>query len=832
MYTNENLDIPHVADHEYLKTLIDSLPMPVFWKDVDSCYRGCNKQFLEYEGFNSKDELLGKNDYQMPWKAYARQYRESDKQILKSKKARYGYEECQVRDNGSKRWYITSKIPLIDENGTPIGIMVYYEDITEQKEMGKKLGENDQFLSGVLNDLKTYLGILDPDGKIIFINNTPLNISKLELSQLQGRYFYDAPWWSSVETRNLIKRDLETCATGTQVSRKIQANMGSRDLRWISFSSHPVVDETGKITRLIVEGRDVSEDVSEVKQAQVQLQEEKERLQVTLHSIGDAVITTDTQGIVDYMNPAAEKLTAWAFVDALGQPLNKVLTIVGEQDFKPCLNPVKLCLEQEKVVSLGNQVMLINRLGEEYLIQNSAAPIQDADQNLLGVVLAFSDITESQRLTKQLAFHASHDTLTELVNRREFEARLERAMYTAKQNQYQHVLCYMDLDQFKIVNDSCGHVAGDELLRQIAALLNDTIRGRDTLARLGGDEFAVLMEHCSLDQAQKIAEKVRQVISDSRFSWQNRIFNISVSIGIVSIYNTDKSSSDLLCDADAACYSAKRAGRDRVHVYQDDDLDLVRQRSDMEWFSRIHQALELGQFCLYYQPIYSFNQSKGLRYELLVRMKDSQEKLIFPSTFLPAAEHYAITTKIDRWVLQEAFQWLTSIPDHLKELDHCAINLSGHSLGDKDFLNFLVDLFEETNLPAEKICLEITETAAIANLPGAQYFINTLQKLGCRFALDDFGIGLSSFAYLKNLDVDYLKIDGSFVKNILTDPDDFAIVKSINEIGHTMGKLTIAEFAENSETLKCLDDMGVDFAQGYAINRPRSISEIGLPVIA
>ena len=953
MCIRENRGTPTVSDLDFLRAVIDTIPIPTFWKDLNSCYQGCNQVFLEYEGFNSRDDIVGKYDEDLPWKNYARQYRESDRQILETSIPQSGFLESQIRLDGSKRWYKTNKSLLLNEEGDAFGIMVCYQDITDQKraetelkasenqfrclidtsgtgyivigadgrvletnseyvrlagyaskadvvgrspedwtfntnfrgsnivfdnlilgdhftsteveyrhndgkvipvemnvtkiktddgyqflalcrditeskEKDRELDEKDQYLKEVLNDLTTYTGIVEPDGKILFINNTALSTSGIKLSDVHGSYLYDVGWWDTAETRDLIKRDLESCSAGHPVSRKIQARMGSRGLRWIVFSAHPVSDKTGVITQLIVEGRDIHDDVAEIKQAQADLIDEKERLQVTLHSIGDAVITTDLFGIIDYMNPVAEKLTAWSLSEAIGQPITKIFKAVSEYDHQSCLDPVQMCLEQEKTISLGDEILLIDRLGKKYSILNSAAPIQDAGQNVLGIVLVFSDITESRRLSKQLAFHASHDSLTELVNRREFEARLKRAMQTARDHEYQHVLCYMDLDQFKIVNDTYGHVAGDELLRQIAALLNKTIRSRDTLARLGGDEFAILMEHCSLVQAHKIAEKVRLAISGSRFHWQNRVIKVGVSIGMVSICDTDKSSSDVLCEADAACFAAKRAGRDRIHIYQDDNVELARQRNDMQWFSRIHHALEFDRFCLYYQPIYSFNKSKSIRYELLIRMKDSEEKLIFPATFLPAAEHYAITTKIDRWVLKEAFQWLKTIPDHLEKLDHCAINISGHSLGDKDFLKFLLNLFKETGLPPEKICLEITETAAIANLPDAQEFMKILQDLGCRFALDDFGIGLSSFAYLKNLAVDYLKIDGSFVKNILTDPDDFAIVKSINEIGHTMGKLTIAEFAESPETLQCLNDMGVDFAQGYAINRPRSISEIGL----
>ncbi len=950
----KKLEFPPITDIELLRLVIDSLPIPVFWKDIHSRYRGCNKLFLDYYGFGSMAEVVNKDNDQMPWRAYAEQYRQSDRRILDSREAEIGYEESQICSDGTKTWFKTSKVPLLDATAEPIGVLCYFQDITAQKEAKtalkaseyryrsliettdtgyvvldahgcvvdtnaeyvrlsghrtkdeiightpvewtaenhmlensdafgrflasgdqfkgfevdyqhadgrivsvdinaaiieidqekqilalcrditerkqakKDLREKDKFLASVLNDLISYVGILEPDGKVIFINNTPLVISGAALPDVQGTYFYDGPWWTySKEVSNTIKRDIEKCAAGDSVSRRVETMMEPRGLRWISFSAHPVRNDKGNITHLIVEGRDINDDVLEIKQAQARVYEEKERLQITLHSIGDAVITTDASGIIDYINPVAETLTEWTLAEALGEPLAHVFTIISENDHQPCANPLTRCLEEGKVVNLGNHTALISRSGKEYSIQDSAAPIRDRDDKVLGVVLVFADITESRRLTRQLAFHASHDPLTELVNRREFETRLRRSVQTSREQDYEHTLCYLDLDRFKIVNDTCGHVAGDELLRQIALLLNELVRSRDTVARLGGDEFGILMEHCTLEQTWPIAEEVRQAINNFGFTWHGKPFNIGVCIGVVSIVNNDKSSSELLSDADAACYAAKRSGRDRIHIYQDDDGEVAKQRNEIKWLSCIHQALECDQFCLYFQPIQSLNASKGIRYELLIRMKGDEEKLIFPATFMPVAERYAITSKIDRWVFKTAFHWLNAHPKHLEIMDHCAINLSGHSLGDEAFLRFLNSLFETSGIPPDKICLEITETAAIANLPVALKFIETLQTLGCRFALDDFGIGLSSFAYLKNLPVDFLKIDGSFVKNIVEDPNDLAIVKSINEIGHTMGKQTIAECAENNEILERLSDLGVDFAQGYGIDHPKPIEEIG-----
>ena len=562
------------------------------------------------------------------------------------------------------------------------------------------------------------------------------------------------------------------------------------------------------------------------KHTQAILDEEKELLRLTLESIGDAVITTDANGVIDYINPVVETSTGYTFAAAVGQPLSNVLHIVNEHDRQPRENMVSQCLKEGKVVDLGNHTILTSRSGEEYSIQISAAPIRGRDGKVLGVIVVFSDVTEQRRLTKQMVYQASHDSLTELVNRREFDDRLQLLLEKAKKTGSVHALCYLDLDQFKVVNDTCGHVAGDELLRQIAIVLHQHIRARDTLARLGGDEFGILMEHCTTEQAKRITDTLRQAIGQYRFVWEDKIFNIGASLGVMAITETEKSAGDLLMKADTACYAAKRAGRNRTHVYQTDDAELTEHQGEMQWVSRINHALENNHLCLYFQPIRSLNGIDDLHYELLIRMKGKNDEIIAPGAFMPAAERYGLTTKIDCWVIRTAFHWLNSHPEHLEQLHQCTINLSGCSLGSQEVLTCILKQFNESNVIPETICLEITETAAIANLRHAIQFIEELRSQGCHFALDDFGSGLSSFAYLKNLAVDYLKIDGVFVKNIVKDPTDQAMVKSINEIGHAMGKQTIAEFAEDDEIIGCLSKIGVDFVQGFGVAHPRPIEEI------
>ena len=446
------------------------------------------------------------------------------------------------------------------------------------------------------------------------------------------------------------------------------------------------------------------------------------------------------------------------------------------------------------------------------------------------VLMVCEDITDAYTLSQQLSYQASHDALTGLVNRREFEKRLERILKTVPKDHTEHALCYMDLDQFKVINDTCGHVAGDELLRRLGELLTKRLRTRDTVARLGGDEFGILMEHCSIGQARRVADTLLRAIEDFRFFWEDRSFRIGVSIGLVPVTEASGSAIDILKAADTACYAAKDDGRNRVHVYREDNEVLVRRHGEMQWVARINHALEEERFHLSYQPIIALanHHTEGNHYELLIRMEDETGKRVSPGAFLPAAERYNLAPKLDRWVVRTALEWLRDHPRHLQNLFLCSINLSGQTLGDEEFLNAVIQKFAETKVPAQKICFEITETAAISSLTNASHYMKKLKELGCCFALDDFGSGLSSFAYLKTLPVEYLKIDGVFVKDILDDPIDLAMVRSINEIAHVMGKQTIAEFVEEDAVLNELQKIGVDYAQGYGIGRPSPIEEMAI----
>jgi len=445
-------------------------------------------------------------------------------------------------------------------------------------------------------------------------------------------------------------------------------------------------------------------------------------------------------------------------------------------------------------------------------------------------LLVCEDVTETRLLSEKIEYQARHDALTGLANRREFDRIIQRAVQETSNGELEHALCYLDLDQFKVVNDTCGHMAGDELLRQLGDVLRGHIRKGDMLARLGGDEFGVLMSHCSLEEAFHACEKLRNMVRDFQFAWEDRSFSIGVSIGISSINGGTGNAVDSLKEADAACYAAKEKGRNRVHVFRFDDEELALRQGEMQWVEKIQQGLDEDRFILYGQlivPIFEGSENqKGLHFETLVRYLDEQGNIIPPGAFLPAAERYNLATALDKWVIAHLFEWLASHPDYLDKLDVCSVNLSGLSLADETMLNFITKTFERYSIPTAKICFEITETAAIGNLNHAANFIQHLRGMGCSFSLDDFGSGLSSFAYLKNLPVDYLKIDGLFVKDILDDKVDLAMVRSINEVGHVMGKKTIAEFVENKQVFDLLNELGVDFAQGYGIAKPIPLDEL------
>ncbi len=573
-------------------------------------------------------------------------------------------------------------------------------------------------------------------------------------------------------------------------------------------------------------------DISARKQAEMAVFEEKEKAQVTLQSIGDAVITTDAEGRIEYLNPVAQDLTGWESREVQGLALADVFRIVDETSREAIENPVALCLREGRVVAAADHAVLINRRNQEIAIEDSAAPIRDRGGRIIGSVMVFHDVSKERRLRRALAYQANHDALTGLINRREFENRLNAALLSAQTEiNLRHVLMYLDLDQFKVVNDTCGHQAGDRLLKQITGLLQTRLRASDVIARLGGDEFGVLLERCSADEAMPIAESLRQAIRDFRFMWKDGALNVGVSIGYVEINAGSESIVSLMSAADVACYAAKDSGRNRVHAYQHDEIP--QRHREMQWVSRITRACEENRLELFYQPIVAIGTNSDARghYELLLRMRDESGVLIPPGEFIPAAERYNLMPVIDRWVVQHALGTLAhyrseSPNGELVSPYSIAINLSGTSLNDDRFLDFLINELQTHDLSPGAVCFEITETAAIANLAKVVHFMRELKSRGCLFSLDDFGSGLSSFMYLKNLPVDYLKIDGQFIQKVSVDPIDRSMVEAINQIGKAMGIKTVAERVESLTVLQTLAEIGIDYAQGYFIAEPRSVEAL------
>ncbi len=566
-------------------------------------------------------------------------------------------------------------------------------------------------------------------------------------------------------------------------------------------------------------------DITDRKHAETRIFEEKERAQVTLQSIGDGVITTDADGCVDYINPVAQDLVAWDMRSARGKPVTDIMTIINEHTRATVDNPVMRCLKEGRVITLAENSILINKSGDEVPIQDSAAPIRDRIGNIIGSVMVFHDTSKESRLFRQLSYQASHDAVTGLINRHEFENRLVGSLETLRSDPEQmHALLYIDLDQFKVVNDTFGHTAGDELLRQLSEIVQTNIRSTDLLARLGGDEFAILLERCSEKRAVEVAEGIRGSVEGYRFEWHDSFTTVRCSIGVVMVSGEDANVASVMSSADVACYSAKDMGRNQVHLYKDSDASL--RHEEMKWVSRITSAVEEDRFELFYQPIIGIgklNSNSRGHYELLLRMRDERGELVGPDQFIPAAERYNLMSTLDRWVISTALSELADREGKDEARYTIAINLSGTSLSEDRFLEFVVNELEKQKLPNGAICFEITETAAISNLSRVVHFMKALKKLGCKFSLDDFGSGLSSFTYLKNLPVDYLKIDGQFIRNVVDDSVDESMVKAISQVGHAMGIETIAERVETKEVLEKLGALGIEFAQGYYIARPTSV---------
>ncbi|HUP91698.1 MAG TPA: EAL domain-containing protein [Solimonas sp.] len=601
---------------------------------------------------------------------------------------------------------------------------------------------------------------------------------------------------------------------------EIDYRVRTGDGRWTWMCSR------GRITERTPEGEPLRvsgtvKNIDATKRVQGELERANRQIQLLLDATDEGIVGLDAAGACSFLNPAAARMLGIDAAALLGRPFYAAIRHTREHGEAVSAeeSPITRCLrENQRFRSTGD---VFWRDGEhsvpvEYLV----SPIVDGERNA-GAVLIFHDVTDKRAMAHELHRQALHDPLTGLTNRRGFEMKLEELLDSAKAGGREHALCYMDLDHFKVVNDTCGHAAGDELLRQLPKVLHPLIRAGDTLARLGGDEFGVLLTDCPLSRATRIAENMREAIGDFRFVWQYRNFTVGVSIGVAAITAASNTALGVLGAADSACYVAKEKGKNNIHVSYPHDLAVIRRRGEMRWVTRLKTALEEDQFRLHYQSIADARdpQAAPNTHELLIRLIDGKGELILPGAFIPAGERYQLMPSIDAWVVQCA---LRHIGEHIVPnaalAQHCfGINLSGDSLRDTRLLETIGTSLKKYGVPPSRVFFEITETHAISNLGAAVEFMRELKRLGCQLALDDFGSGMSSFSYLKHLPVDFLKIDGSFVKDILENPVDLAIVKSINSVGQEMGIRTIAEFVENQAIYDCVREIGVDYAQGYAI---------------
>ena len=562
-------------------------------------------------------------------------------------------------------------------------------------------------------------------------------------------------------------------------------------------------------------------DVTNSAIAENKLVQEQERNLITLKLLKDGVITTDLNCNIESMNPVAEGLTGWPSYEAKGNQLDSVFKLIDTNSRERTTNLGDECIESGKSIETRNDLILVDRFNNEHHIEVSITPSSSLNLETGGLVIIFKDASETKRLTQEISHQASHDALTGLLNRQEFEYRLDTAIASAAAHNVQHVLCYLDLNQFKIINAQAGHTAGDIILKQAAEQMQQHMRSIDVFARLGGDEFALLLVNTTIEHAKVIAQELIDTIRGSTFKWQDQHFEIGLSIGLISIDKHSHDPAQMLTRAELACFTAKDHGRNKMHIYRKEDDELTRRHTEMMRAAGVTGALQEDRFRLYCQPIVALSPKNedAKHYELLIRLTDPKGDLIMPASFIPAAERYGLMSSLDRWVIRTAFHNYNEIFGKDSGVQ-IAINLSGNSLNDDSLLEFIKNEIDSTKIEPSSICFEITETAAISNLDQVSQLILELKRLGFRFALDDFGSGLSSFAYLKNLPVDYLKIDGSFVHDMIDDTIDHAMVEAINQVGHIMGIGTIAECAESDEVVEMLRELGVDYAQGYAMGSP------------
>jgi len=810
-------------NRQLLASIIEHTHDAVIGRSLDGTVLSWNKAAERMYGYRA-EEVLGKNVAPLLF--------EGDEQVVRSQNERLlageeGFEDVSLRHarGGLPLEVAVTISSLKDRSGRIVGATSIARDVSALARAHRALVESERRLALAMSIARVETWEIDVQTGAMRCSDGVGPI----LGRPRGFQFGHRFTWREAIRPGDRQRvaDLFEAAVAGQAEYDVEYAFMRADGSegWLSSRCVFERDADGQAVRAI----GVMIDITQRHRYEQQLFAEKELAQVTLRSIGDAVITTDTMGRVREINPVAEQLTGWSADQARGRDLSQVFRLISELDRGPVADPVARVLGSGQIAWVEDSALLISRDGREFSIADSAAPIRDRQGGVVGAVLVFHDVTEERRVARALRFHAAHDALTGLINRREFELRLQQALERATVDSTELALCYIDLDQFKVVNDTCGHAAGDELLRQVTTLLQGHLRRQDTLARLGGDEFGLLLENCPEPVAADITDELLEALNAARFTWGGHLFRIGASIGVALVSHPLQTPAQALSAADAACYAAKEAGRNRVKFYHATDEDLARRMGEMTWVSRIHGALEEGRLVLYGQRVVPVSPALPAvrRYcEVLARLREPDGKLTAPGAFIPAAERYGLMPRIDQWVVKELLAQLSRGPAEHREGVIYGVNLSAVTLNQQGTLAWLSQLLRDHAVAPGLLCFEITETTAISNLSLAREFIVELKHLGCAFALDDFGSGMSSFSYLRNLEVDYLKIDGAFVVDAARDPISRAMVDAINRVGRTIGIRTIAEWVEDNATLAVMREIGVDYVQGFGVARPQPLEEL------
>ena len=681
-------------------------------------------------------------------------------------------------------------------------------------ERDEKIQDRDKLFTDFARTLPEI--VIVHDERILLANDSAASLIGLEPQQLVGREVADLvkPAYRALFRNTMAKR-----LAGEHVPRRLEIQLinGNESGLWVEAQSASI-EFHGHRAILTV-----ARDVSYRKSLEVSLSRSKRQAQYTLESIAEGVITTDNDGHIDYMNQAAESLIGTNRDDATGHRIGELFTLVDDADRRPLGDPVERCLAMRRRVNMGRRAVMVTTDGEhEHSVEITASPIRGPGSSISGTVVVFHDVGEIRGLTRKMSYQATHDPLTGLINRREFERRLDEAMDDAHAEEAIHMLFYMDLDRFKAVNDSCGHLAGDNMLREVANLIKEEVRDSDFVGRLGGDEFGALLIGCPIDKARQIATDICNAIADYRFVWKDKIFNIGISIGLVEISHVSGTLQDVMSAADSACYVAKQQGRGKVHVYSARDEAVARERGDNQWLRQLQSALHEDRFSLAIQPILAMagGVESGPALEVLIRLPDAQGRTADTAEFLRPAERYQLMPQIDRWVVNAALTAIASGEIKLPGGRSCALNLSGQTLGDESFLSFVVEALDRSGVSPSSICFEVTEASILSNVQHAQRFIEVLHGIGCEFSLDDFGSGMGSFSSLKHLPIDYLKIDGTYTRNLRADQVNQEMVTAMIKLARTMQFRIVAEEVENQDDFDWLRDVGVDFVQGHFVEAP------------